>query len=229
MFHVFDTLYDQLKAASPTKNNTLNAREYKDFYEKCNLYLLEALKNSNEKFESLKITLRMIGALSMGEKAFDRYYPPSISFANTIMFYVRKNFTHLYQLVQEEEWILFYRGLAMLISIELLQYQFNDANENKVIFLQEIPDQTRREDAANKLLSRLCKLGETIYGDTNWSDLFIMIDLTKTKINYSSLTNSLETFILCITKTSKGFTNYPILTDLKLPNLNDSMEGMIMN
>lgn len=234
MPHVFNILFEQLKAASPTKNNTLNASEFKDFYEKCNLYLLNALENSDGNLEALRIIVCMIGALSIGEKAFDRYYQQSISFANRIMSYVRKNLTHLYQLVQEEEeeWILFYRGLAMLTSIELLQYKFNDANENKVIFLQEIPDPTRREVAANKLLSRLCKLGETIYGDTNWTDLFTMIDLTKSKINYFNLTNSLETAIMCITKASKGFTNYPTLaehTEYNFENLisRDSTEGMI--
>ena len=207
MFDVFDILLDQLQAASPTQKNALNASEFKDFFDKCNLYVVHVLEKSKQKPMVLKIILRMIGALNIEKQAFDRYYQPSILFSNTIMSYVRQNFNAVYELVSEEEWLLFHRSLAMLVSIELLQYKFNDSNENKVIFLQQIPDETRRQHAADKLLSRLCKLDESIFGDMSWTDLFTMIDPTKINISHLSLTNSIETFIACIAKISTVLPN----------------------
>ena len=198
--HIFDTLYDQLRIASPTDNNTLNAEEFKDFFEKCDLYVFDVLAKYNADTTDLKIILRMIGALSIKKEAFDRSNSQSIRFANIIMRYVREKFEDLYQQVRDEEWILFYRGLAVLISIELLQYRFNDANENKVILLQKIPDQARRRLAANKLFSRLDKLQESIYGDPNWTDLFTLVDPSEIHISHVNLANSIETVITCITK-----------------------------
>ena len=202
MIDVFDSLYIQLKAASPTPNNTLSAREFKDFFEKCDLYLLDTLAQLNVSLPVLKVILRMVGALSIEEQAFDRYYDHSITFANTIMSYVRKNIDNLCQFVREEEWTLFYRGLAMLVSIELLQYKGNGSKENKVAFLRQIHDQTRRQIAANKLLSRLCKLKQIIIGDMSWTDLFMIVDPTKIDTNQLGLTDSIEVLITCISKIS---------------------------
>ena len=208
MFHVFDILCDQFKAASATNSSTLTAGEFKDFFDKCNLYVLDVLEKSDEKLMGLKVILRMIGALSIGKQAFDRYYDRSVSFANTIMSYVRACIWNLYDLMKEEEWILFHKGLATLLSIELLQCKFNSNNENKVIFLQQIPDERLRQVVANKLLNRLCKLGETICGDMNWTDLFEMVDPIRIDISHLNLTNSFETLIICITKISKVLRDY---------------------
>ena len=203
MADVFDLLYEQLRLTSPSENNNLTVEEFRNFFAHCYQYICPVLDESINKCLVLKVILRMVGVLSIKEHDFDRWNVNSIRFAHETMIYVRANFADLYRIVNDVEWILFQRGLAMLVSIELLQYRSNGSNENKVVFLQQIPDETRRKLAAYKILSRLHKLNQPIFGDVNWTDLFTMIDPTKININHLNLTNSIETFIICITKISK--------------------------
>lgn len=234
MFSVFDTLLDQLKVASPTENNTLNAEEFKDFFEKCDRYVPDILATSTANITVLKVILRMIGALSIQKEAFDRDNDISIRFASVMMYYVWGTFENLYQHVRDDEWILFSRGLVMLISIELLQYKSNHTNENKVIFLQRIPDQAQRRTVANKLLSRLCKLEEILYGDPNWTDLFTLVDPRIIHIDHMRLTKSIETFIICITKIAQVLPDTSTFEDALERHLEDrigdnSIEGKIID
>lgn len=208
MPYVFHTLVHQLEAASATRKNTINAVEFADFFEKCALYILDAFEKSNEKMTTLTIIVCMIGVLPIKKKSFSRSCAQSISFANTIMSHVRTNVAQLYSQVQEGAWALFDKGLALLMSIELLQYKSTDFNENKVIFLQEIPDQTRRQAVVNALLCRLIKIDQFVFGDVNWTDLFTMIDPAQIDINQLNLTNSFETLITCIRNISKVTIDY---------------------
>lgn len=234
MPYVFNTLVHQLEAASAAKNNIIKSVDIEDFFQKCTLYILDALEKSNEKIAALRIIVCMIGVLPIEKKTFNRYCVQSISFANTIMSHVRKNFTELYSLVKEEMWMLFHKGLAILISIELLQYKTNDSNENKVIFLQEIPDQTRRRAVVNTLLNQLIKIEEVVFGDVSWIDLFTMIDPAQIDINQLNLTNSFETFIACIRNISKVIIDYSKFQNhlghyLDNRFLKNSMEGKMIN
>jgi hypothetical protein len=203
MADVFDLLYEQLRIASPTENNTLTLEQFQNFFANCYEYICPVLAESTDKCLVLKVILRMIGILSINEQNFDRWNACSIPFAHEIMIHLRENFANLCRVVNDIEWILFQRGLAILVSIELLQYRSNDFNENKVIFLQQIPDPTRRKLAAYKTLSRLHKINLPIFNDVSWTDLFTMIDPTKIDINHLNLTNSIETFVTCISKISK--------------------------
>ena len=207
MFDVFDILVSQLPITFLTESDSLDANKFIDFFEKCHEHVRDILQRCMDKSRALKVILRMIGILPIKKESFRRYYKRSISLANIIMSYVRNSIVELFQSVNETEWILFHKGLAMLISIELLQYKTNNPNENKVIFLQQIPDEKQRHIVANTLLDQLYQLEQPILGDINWTDLFLMIDYTKINMKQVYLHSSFVTFIICITKLSS------ILTD----------------
>ena len=176
MYNEFDILAAQFRLASPTENNALNADEFHDFFEHSHRYLSDIVINSNEKRAMVKIIFRMIGLLSIGKESFDRYDRHSTALANGLMFCVRESFDKLCQSMDELEWVLFEGGLTMFLCIELLQYPLYSPNENKVTFLQQISDQNRREYVAYELLNRLQQLDQPIFGDSNWTDLFTMVD-----------------------------------------------------
>lgn len=217
MFDVFDILLRQLQVTFPTESDGLDANKFE--------YLRDILQRCKDKSRALKVILRMIGMLPIKKESFRRYYNHSISFANTIMSYVRDSIVELFQSVNETEWILFHKGLAMLISIELLQYRSNDPNENKVIFLQQIPDEKRRQVVANTLLDQLYQWEQPIFGDVNWTDLFLMIDYTKINMKQVYLHNSFVTFIICITKLSSILTDSSVFQEQIENDLHDYLSS----
>jgi len=136
--------------------------------------------------------------------------------------------------VEETEWFLFKCGLATFLSIELLDHGSNSFNDNKVALLQEIPDEIKRQDFANELLYQLHKIDQRIFGDSKWTDLFTIVDPTKIDINQLNLTNSFETFIICITKISRVLIEYSrfeeqIADYLHTRILYGTMQGKVTN
>ena len=202
--HIFDILVDQFKTALSENNRSLDANEFRDFFERCNQYLYPKIETSSDKVTILKITLRMIGVLSITKEDFDRNQNYSITFANKVMPCVRKNFVDLCRSVETQEWILFQKGLAMLLCIEILQYKPDDrSRKHDVTFLQIIPDMQRRA-VADELIDRLHKLDYTIFGDPNWTDLFTITDPKKININQLNVINSFEVLIIALTKISQA-------------------------
>jgi hypothetical protein len=231
-YDIFDTMAEQYQVALST-HNTMDKHAFQDFFEVCNQYLYDVFRNSNTEAMIIKIILRMIGLLFL-DKGFDRYNPESTEFANRIMTYVRQNFGALYQSVNETEWILFGSGLTTLLCIELLQYKSNDLTENKIAFLQQIPDENRRQVIAYELLNQLQKLDQPIFGNSHWIDLFKLIDPTEIDVNQLNLTNSFEILIICITKISQVLPNNSsfendIFDYLDNRIFNDCMQGKTTN
>jgi hypothetical protein len=222
-YDIFDTMAEQYQTALST-HNTMDKHAFQDFFEVCNQYLYDVFKNSNTEAMIIKIILRMIGLLFF-EKGFDRYNPESTEFANKIMTYVRQNFSVLYQSVNETEWILFGSGLITLLCIELLQYKSNDLTENKIAFLQQISDENQRQVMAYELLNQLQNSDQPLFGNSHWIDLFTMIDPTKIDANQLNLTNSFETFIICITKISQVLPNNSSFEN----EIADYLENRIVN
>jgi hypothetical protein len=199
-------MIDQYQVAQ-SAHTPMNKYTFQNVFEICNRYLYDVFSNSNTKPMTIKILLRMIGLLFFEKEDFDQYNQESVEFANKIMIYVRQNFSILYQSVNQEEWILFRRGLTILLCIELLQYKFNDSNENQISFLQQIPDENQRQIMAYELLDQLYKLDQPIVGNSHWTDLFTLINPTKIDVNQLNLIDSFETFIICIKKISQVLPN----------------------
>lgn len=213
MFDVFDILVSQLQITLPTESDTFDANKFLDIFEKCHEYIRDILDRCEDKPRVLKVILCMIGMLPIKKESFRRYYSHSISSANTVMSYVRNSIVRLFQSVNETERVLFHKGLATLMSIELLQYKSPGTNDNKVIFLQQISDEKYRQIIANTLLDQLYQLNQPIFGDINWTDLFLMIDSTKINIKHVYLHNSFVTFIISITKLSSILTDSSVFQE----------------
>ena len=64
-------------------------------------------------------------------------------------------------------------------------------------------DKNECQDIANKLLDQIEQFNFSIIGNSNWTDLFTMVDPKKIKIEHLNFADSLETFTRCITNISK--------------------------
>jgi hypothetical protein len=194
MYAIFDALINQFGALLSKNNYYSNEYDFNEFFEKSDRYLSDVLINSNGNSRILIIILCMIGLLPFEKQCFNRNNQFSNGFENRIMSHVRKDFSMVCESMYETEWVLFKRGLATFLCIELLYHGPNSSNDNKIAFLQEIPDEIKRQEFANQLLYQLHKLDQPIFGDLKWIDLLAIVDPTKIQIGHLNLTNSFETF-----------------------------------
>lgn len=204
-YDLFNVLTDQFQIYLSRTNYSFSKHNFNDIFEICDQYLPDLVKfNSNNKFMNLQIILRMIGFLPIEKENFDRNNGYSKAFTKWMMVHVRNDFSMVYQ----SECLLIKSGLITCLRIELLQQRFDYCNVNELDFLQQISDKSQRQDIANDLLDQLEKLNLPIVGNSNWIDLFIIVDPTKIKIEHLNLINSLKTFIICIIKLSKVLTDH---------------------
>jgi hypothetical protein len=68
-----------------------------------------------------------------------------------------------------------------------------------------MPNENERQDIASQLFCQLYQLNFPIFGNLNWTELFIIVDPAKIKIEYLNFANSLEAFTQCIINISKIF------------------------
>jgi hypothetical protein len=204
MYDLFNTLAQQFQIILSEDKYTFHQRDFQDFFENC----LEYLRNTPIDFRTdsiaLKIILQMIGLLApIKKESFDRNCSSAHIFTTEIMFHVRANFKHLLKLVEGSEWLLFSSGLATLSSFEILYHSVDNSNDNTLDFLHQISDEKQRQGIANELLFQLFTLEQPIFGNSNWTDLFTIVNPATIEINHLNLAASFETFILCITKIAR--------------------------
>lgn len=164
---------------------------------------MNALEDPNKKCTVLKMILRTIGCLSIPKQHFSRSSKHGKEFAHRIMMDMQRDSKMLYQSVNENEQSLFKYGLITLLCIELVYEKRRKINENEIALLQEMFDKNQCEDIAYQLLCQLHRLNFPIVGDSNWTELFTMIDPAKIEIKYLDLVDSLEAFIQCMKHISK--------------------------
>ncbi len=203
-YDLFNTLAQQFQITLSVDKYTFHQRDFQDFFENC----LEYLGNTSIDFQTdqmtLKIMLQMIGLLApIKKESFDRDCWSVQAFSTKIMFHVRENFEHLLELVEGSEWFLFSSGLATLSSFEILYQSVDSFNDNTLDFLHQISDEKQRQGIANELLLQLFTLEQPIFGNSNWPDLFTIVNPDTIEINHLNLAASFETFILCITKIAR--------------------------
>lgn len=210
IYHGFGALAHQFQTILSEGNYTFKKQDFDDFFYMCDKYLCHMLTNASQELMTLKIILRMIGLLPIEKESFNRNCWPAKVFTNKIINHVLKNFNNLLKLVVETEWPLFKSGFSKFWCFDLLTLtdRFSCFDKNRLDFLHQVSDEIQRQDIANELLYQLHKLEQPVYANSNWTDLFTIVDPHKIEINHLSLTNSFETFIICITKISKVFTDY---------------------
>jgi len=145
----------------------------------------------------------MIGLLTpIKKESFDQNCISAQQFINKIILHIRTNFQELLKLVDGIEWLLFKNGLALLFALEFLYQQFDNSQENKLTFLYKISDEKQRQDVANELLQQLYNLEQPLSMNSNWIDLFTIVDPQIIDIKYLNLAVTFESFIMCITQIS---------------------------
>ena len=230
MFNEFDALANQFHINLDNSVHIFDEKAYTGFFEKCNSYIKNILRDSNSRPAVLKIILRMVGLLPIKKDSFFRQNPCANAFATEIMQHVRTTFDSLLKAVNDQEQLLFGSGLAILLCIELLYSNYNDSDGTKLKFLFDMPDTKQRQDIANNLLEQLYELNLPIHASSTWTDLFTIVNPDKIKLQDMHLTNSFETYITIINKVlathtdTKRFYN-EIIDEFKKLIRNDHFRG----
>ena len=152
--------------------------------------------------EALKTLVRMVGLLPIELENFDRYYQLANSFAIEILRHIRPQFNRLFKSVNETEQVLFRNGLATLLCIELLNPAEDNSDDNKLVFLSQIPDIKQCQTIANEILLKLYEFNLPIYTNSTWTDLFTFIDPNMIKLQDIYIFDSFNSYITFITKAS---------------------------
>lgn len=222
-YDTFNVLVNQFKTLTSKDKYLLEKWELINFFEKCHRYFNDILAKRSDELKIVKIILCMIGLLPINKTNFAQHNYSSYNFSKRILTHVRCKFSELYQSVDDTEFILFERGLTTLLCIELLRNSPDDYTTDKFSFLQEISNEKQRQDLACKLLSKLYRLEHIIIGDTNWTDLFLMVSPKQIVINHLELTNSFQTFYICISKISRVLSHAHVFRN----QINDFFENQV--
>jgi len=205
MYDLFNKLIQQFQMTLSNDNYILTKREFQNCFDICLDYLnnIPINQQNDQTIRRIKIILRMIGLLTpIKKESFDQNCISAQQFINKIILHIRANFQELLKLVDGIEWLLFKNGLALLFALELLYQQINNSQENKLTYLYEISDKKQRQDVANELLQQLYNLEQPLSMNSNWIDLFRIVDPQIIDIKHLNLAVTFESFIMCITQIS---------------------------
>jgi hypothetical protein len=204
-YDLFNVLANQFQITMLKDNYTFTRRNFQDFFEKC----LKYLQYTSTDLMALIVTIRMMALLTpMTKENFDRYCSSASEFTIKIMHQIRTNFPQLFKSVNKSKWPLLKKGLGILFAFELLYQKLDHSDPNKLDFMYQISDEKLRQDIANEILLQLSSLDQPIIANSNWTDLFTMVDSQQIKIHHLNLAASFETLILCITKISEVLKDY---------------------
>ncbi len=193
LYDLFNILVDQFRTT-----DNLTRRDFQEFFEKC----LKYLQYTSTDLKALIVIVRMIALLPpIRKENFDRNCLSASEFIHKIMCHIRTDFLHLLKFETKD-------GLAILSAFELFYQKLEHSNDNKLDYLHQISDEKLREDIANKILLQLSRLEQPIIANSNWTDLFTMVNPQEIKINYLNLAASFETLIISITKISRVLKDY---------------------
>lgn len=203
-YNLFNTILEQFQITLSKENYTFNRHDFQDFFDNCSKYInINISKTSQDDFIIFKIIIRMLGLLiPLNNESFDQNSISAQQFIRKLAVHVQTNFRQLLNIVDKHEWSLFKNGLALLLSFELVYQQIDHLQPNTLILLYQINNQKQRQEIANELLQQLHKQQQPLSINSNWTDLFTLVDPEIINIKQLDLADTFESFISCITKIS---------------------------
>ena len=180
-------------------NRNFEKNNYHEFFQTCKLYIDNILPALETDLITLKTVVRMVGLLPVKRENFDRNDQHANSFAIEVLRHIRLKFDRLFESTIETEQLLFRKGLATLLCIELLYPSDDSSNDNKLIFLRQIVDLEQRQTIAHQILLQLYQFNEPIYTNSNWTDLFTFVDPNMIRLQDIYIFDSFESYIIFIT------------------------------
>jgi hypothetical protein len=199
-YDMFDSFLEQFTTAIVERRRRLSREIFNLFFQLCRKYLSTIEHIVKQDPFALKILIRMVTPLPIDQENMLIGSEAAQLFASIVLRILSENLQTVWTTIVDTEWASFRDGLVTLCCIKILYGQETEKEAyDSVNLIAMIPEETRRQETATKLLDLLSDLRRTLPENQEVA-LYALVGPEHLTLEHLKLAASLETYISYLTQ-----------------------------
>lgn len=198
-YDTFDSLIEQFTNAVQERKRGISRENFDEFFKLCRRHYSSIEKIVKNDLVALKILVRMMSVLPVNQENMTIASEAAQLFVSIVLRILSSEFDAVSIAITDPEWPSFREGLITSLCIKLHRQTLDKDGENVLDLLTYIPEGTRRQDVAQRLIDLLSKLSCNLLTHQE-AILYTLIGPKNLTLEHLELSSSLEMYINYLTK-----------------------------